>query len=256
MKRVLVITAALFAARAAAAAPHGTKARQEFERGAKAFQKQDYAGASAAFKASWGEEKDVETLFAWAQAERLQDHCKQAIDLYRMLDDYTLSPENRQLITSKRKECQLLLAQEKPAPEPDTTPPPEHTKPPDTDTPEPDTTPPDVAPPRVHKHVRHDESAGLHWYQDPLGDTLAGVGAAGLLGGGTLWIVSWHDSMKATTYSSAKPIGQLGTGFLIGGGALLAAGFIRYSLLPSDRGTVVTGWATPTSGGLAVLGRF
>lgn len=253
MTRAALIAALVLVAHVASAAPRDAAAKADFQRGVKAYQKGDYAAASAAFAKSYNAEEDVETLFAWAQAERQQGDCGEAIRLYRMLEKQNLPAENRQVIISKRKECQQIL-DAAPKPEPDTTPPPVHpTKPRDNDTESDagqDQEPGHVRKPRAH----HDEDHA--WWKDPIGDTLTGLGVVGLGVGASFLVKSYNDSQNLATYDDAKPAGKLGVGFTVGGAALLTAGLVRYAMLPSDHATVVGGWASPTGGGLAILGRF
>lgn len=248
MKRGLLITAALLAAHAATAAPKGAKARQEFERGVKAYQKQDYPAAAAAFEDSWRDEQDVETLFAWAQAERLQNHCDVAIDLYKKLDKFNLNAENRQLIVSKKRECQEQIAAQKPPDEPVVHDPPE--QPPPHDEPE----PPDHPDRPEHRKRPHREAG--HWYEDALGDSLMAVGLVGLGAGTGLLVASHDDAQLSSTYGSAKTLGVIGESAGAVGLAGVILGLWRYSSLPGDPPTTVTGWASPHSGGLAVTGSF
>ena len=74
LSRLLLASALVLAASPADAVPKDGKARAAFDDGIAAYQKADYAGAAAAFGKSYGIEADVETLFAWAQAERQQEN--------------------------------------------------------------------------------------------------------------------------------------------------------------------------------------
>lgn len=63
---------------AAARSPAG----QEYDRGIALYLDHDYAAAVRAFSRSYAIDPRRETLFAWAQAERLQGNCPGAIQLY------------------------------------------------------------------------------------------------------------------------------------------------------------------------------
>ena len=77
---------------------------------------------------SYGLEKDPETLFAWAQAERKLDDCDKAVELYNELLALDLPAENKQVIETQVGECKADpratgRRSQKPASEPE--PPPE-----------------------------------------------------------------------------------------------------------------------------------
>ena len=274
--RGVVLAALLAATQVASAAPHRARAKADFERGVKAYQKADYAAAADAFKRSFAAESDVETLFAWAQAERQQDHCELAIELYRKLDGFVLPAKNREVVVAKREECQAMLDAQHPRPEPVVEPkhPPHRTPKPE---PEPDAVPesvpgpirepiPEVVPaepPPPPPSGRH-ATPGHPWYRDPAGDAFVGAGAVSLGVGVSYLVGSYHASVTtshtadefAANHARADRDGKLGVGFSAAGALLLAAGLVRYSMLhPSDT-TLVTAWTTPTSGGVTLLGRF
>ena len=255
--RRAAFTAVLLAAHLASAAPHGAKAKADFQRGAKAYQKGDYAAAAAAFEDSFRAEEDVETLFAWAQSERQQDHCEAAIRLYRRLDDFTLPAKNREVIIAKRKECQAILEAAKPdvTPEPEPKHPPKLPKPPPVEEPRRE---PEPEQPRV-RH-RADE---LAWWHDGTGDTLAVTGVVGLGLGGTFLALSYRASRSNATYGDFKAaplraeiFGGLGLGFSALGVVTGILAIVHYSNFHERASTEVSGWASPGGGGLALVGRF
>ena len=261
--RVSILAALVAATEVASAAPHGARAKADFDRGVKAYQKADYAAAADAFKRSFNGESDVETLFAWAQAERQQDHCELAIELYRKLDAFSLPAKNREVVIAKRQECQAILDAQRPRPEPITEPkrPPHRTPKAEPEpAPEPDATPPPDPPIDHATHGRR----GHAWYLDPTGDVLTGVGAISI-GIGVGYLVGSYNASVATSTSAddfaanharSDHDGKLGVGFSAAGAVVLAAGLLRYSMLHPSDATVVTAWSTPTSGGLALLGWF
>ena len=106
----------------AAAAPKSAPAKVAFDEGIAAYQKEDWAGASAAFGRSYELEHDTEALFAWAQAERKQGHCDKALDLYEKLLAANLPAENAAAVREKRDECRAIVGT-KPAPPPPVAPP-------------------------------------------------------------------------------------------------------------------------------------
>lgn len=108
--------AVLLASSPAVAAPKGAQAKAAFERGVTAYQKQDYAGAAEALGKSFALEGDVETLYAWAQAERQQDHCSKAMELYEKILKFDMPDENKQVVRTKLDECKAIMAAQKPPP--------------------------------------------------------------------------------------------------------------------------------------------
>jgi tetratricopeptide (TPR) repeat protein len=239
----LIAAALLLASPVASAVPKDGKARAAFDEGIAAYQKQDYAGAADAFGRSYKLEADLETLFAWAQAERQQDHCDKASELYEKLLAAKLPDENRRVVSEKLEECKKILAAAAPPPEPT----PEDPKP----MPEP---PVDKGP------------EGKSRFKDPLGGVLLGTGVVGLAVGGYFLMSAKSadsDAKSATNYFEAERLsadaeskGRTGVIVAIAGGALMAASIVRYATIKPKR-TTVTGWLSPDgSGGIAAFGRF
>ena len=83
LRRVLIAAVALeLAASTAATAAPEPSATQEYDRGIALYLDGNYAASVRAFSRSYAIEPRRETLFAWAQAERLQGNCPKAIELY------------------------------------------------------------------------------------------------------------------------------------------------------------------------------
>jgi hypothetical protein len=95
--RQALIAALVLASAPAVAAPKGAAAKKQFDRGVKAYTAGDFTAAADAMSTSYELEKDPETLFAWAQAERKLEDCAKAVDLYNELLVYDLPAENRKL---------------------------------------------------------------------------------------------------------------------------------------------------------------
>ena len=87
----------------AVAAPKTPKAKAAFTAGVKAYQKGDYALASKQLERSFQLERDVETLFAWAQTERQLEHCDKASDLYHNILTFDLPDENKAAVQVRVK---------------------------------------------------------------------------------------------------------------------------------------------------------
>ncbi|MDQ3369800.1 MAG: hypothetical protein M3680_30650, partial [Myxococcota bacterium] len=109
------------------------------------------------------------------------------------------------------------------------------------------------------------------WWQDPLGDTLTGVGIVGLgVGAYFLWSARTaeqrsreHHDVFLEEDDKAESHGRIGVIAAAAGGALLVGGIIRYlarsdgaSADPPVEGTTLSGWMSAGGGGLAASGRF
>ncbi len=252
-RKALIVALALVSS-TAVAAPKGAAAKKAFDKGVKAYTAGDYATAADAMKKSYELETDPETLFAWAQAERKQEHCDKAIELYNELLVYELPPENKQVIETQVGECKLILAAKQP---PKVEPPPKEPEPPPPPKTEAKAEEPPPAPPPAE---------GRSWWKDPVGDGLVLVGIAGLVVGGIeLSAAASADSSKsnATSYADFKKFndqatsdGKTGVIAAGAGGALVVLGVIWYATHREHQEHVVTGWVAPTGGGLAITGGF
>jgi tetratricopeptide (TPR) repeat protein len=257
----------------AAAKPKRRDAKAAFDRGLAAYKKGSFQAASEALGKSYDLERDVDTLFAWAQSERKLDRCDKALDLYEKLLEFDLPPANRDAVELKRTECRTVIAQPKAAPppvEPKVEPPPV----------EPKVAPPPVEPnpepPRVADQpastpgpspVSDPQPSRRAWYKDPIALGLVGTGsiATGVGVGLLVSAKSLDSSIKdAPTYAEAqqragdaKSRGNLGLLTAGVGGALVISGVVW---IVTHRGATeqhaLTGWLAPGGGGLAVAGAF
>ncbi|MBV8759020.1 MAG: hypothetical protein JO257_17155 [Deltaproteobacteria bacterium] len=271
--RAHALIAVVLASSSVLAAPKGGSAKKEFDRGVKAYDAGDFDAAVDAMSKSYGLEKDPETLFAWAQAERKLDNCDKAIELYKELLGFDLPPENKQVIQQNLGECKQLVADKKkgghaePA-QPDATPPPDVDKA-DAAGPPPPTTAatPASAPVTATSEPTTDASEDRAWWKDPVGDGLVLVGIGGLAFGGVeLMNASKADSdkRKATSYADFKQLekkahddGELGVIAAGAGGGLIVLGVIWYAMHREHHEHQVTGWIAPTGGGgIALTGGF
>jgi tetratricopeptide (TPR) repeat protein len=175
------------------AAPKKPAAKLQFRKGVAAYQKGDYTGASAAFERSFKIEVDQETLFAWAQAERKLEHCDRATELYAKLLAMKLPAENRTVVEQNVAECAALATPPPPEPPPAPSPPPEPA-PPVVAQPTPAPTPlPAVRDDSPLAQPRDSGESSTTWYRDPVGDSFAIVGVAGLATGAA-FLVSAHSA--------------------------------------------------------------
>lgn len=267
--------AVLALAAPAAAAPKGGQAKVAFDRGVAAYQKGDFAAASAALGTSFKLEPDAETLFAWAQAERQLDHCDKAIELFEKLLTFDLPAENKKVIVGKIEECRALLPP-KPPKQPEAQPEPQPAKPPETQPEPPPEAQPEpplaggTAPASADRPLPGPEGAPAAWWKDPVGGALVAGGVIGI-GVGSFFLVSAQgaksdlDSQPTeaafeTTKDKMESHGRIGTISLVVGGALVAGGVVRYVMRRGGERdkerTAVTGWLSPDGGGITAIGRF
>jgi hypothetical protein len=272
-RQALIAAALVLACGAATAAPKSRAAKVQFEAGVAAYKASDYAGASAAFGKSFALEGDVETLFAWAQAERKQSHCDKASELYVKLLAMKLPAANKSVVKGQLDECKRIIADEKAteqaaikaraaedaraAADAKAARPPQDDHPIAAPVPEPMPAPVLEPAPATSKP----------WFEDPLGDTLVGLGVIGV-GLGTVMLLSansaQHDSASAPNVEAfkilddrAKSRGTIGLVAGVGGAALIVAGVVRYATRSSSEHATVTGWLDGNAGGgLAITGGF
>ncbi|PRQ05844.1 hypothetical protein ENSA5_01640 [Enhygromyxa salina] len=105
----------LTSAWAAPAAPED--ARAHFEAAAELYAREDYAAAASEFAIAYALDPQVDTLFAWAQAERLAEHYTEALKLYERLLEGELSASQREAVQTLRFQVrgELEIAQPEPA---------------------------------------------------------------------------------------------------------------------------------------------
>jgi tetratricopeptide (TPR) repeat protein len=272
-------------ASSAAAAPKRRDAKAAFDRGLAAYKKGSFEAASKALGKSFALERDVDTLFAWAQSERQLERCDKAIDLYEKLLGFDLPPANREAVELKRTECRTIIAQQKPEGEPPTGAPagePPTREPPldapaeEQSTQEPSTEEPPsgadaMADSPARQPVTDTPAAARAWYKDPIALGLVGTGVIATgAGAGLLISARSLDSALAsriegaTSYMEAqgfsdqvksrRNLGVITAGV---GGALVIGGVVW--IMTHRGGTeqhMVTGWLAPGGGGLAVAGGF
>jgi len=269
----LIGLALIALASTADAKPRRRDAKQAFERGIAAYSKGNFEAASEAFGKSFAIERDVDTLFAWAQSERKLDHCEKAIDLYeKLIGNFALPAANKSAVELKLSECRAIIAQlnarpepppaEPPAVEPAPAPPPEARPEPPTRVAERMPVPPEPPP------FTDAPAPTRSWYKDPIALGLLGGGAIATgIGAGLLVSASAldKDAKNARSYADALSLsdqarsrGNLGLITTGVGGALVITGVV-WIVLHRDGGErrVVTGWLAPEGGGgFAVAGSF
>lgn len=207
--RWMLVLSVVVSASVADARPTRRDARAAFERGVAAYSKRNFSAASDALARSFELERDADTLFAWAQAQRQLGNYTKAIELYSALLGFSLAAKNRAAVEAQLAECRDALAGQQPtvvqpprvAALPDE---PEAqvgaSSPPVGDRPAPDASAavvrPAVAPPPAA--VIAPERAS--WYRDPIALGLAGSGILVTAVGGGLLYTAWsldQDSKAA-----------------------------------------------------------
>lgn len=266
----LLAVAVMLVAGAAEAKPRRRDAKVAFDRGVTAYQKGNFEGASEALGRSFSLERDVDTLFAWAQSERKLEHYDKAIELYEKLLALNLPAANRTVIEANLDECRAMAALQKPKPEAV----PVEAKPAEPLAQEPRPPPATEAAPIAERPAApvqapgtDTSSAARPWYKDPVALGLGGLGvvATGVGVGLLISANSLGSDSKAATddygraldlRNQARTRGNIGGATAaVGAVALIgAAVWIVVHRKPGEQ--AVTGWLAPGGGGLAVAGGF
>jgi tetratricopeptide (TPR) repeat protein len=260
----LIACAIVATTHTADARPKRRDAKAAFDRGLAAYKKANFAAASEALSKSYELERDPDTLFAWAQAERKLEHCDRALDLYDTVLTFELPAKNREAVERSIADCRAAISAQQPAEAPAVAPAPLAPQVPPTPaaTPTPTPTVAAVVAPPMPPPVR-----ARAWYRDPVALELLGVGVVATgIGAGLL--ISAHglddDAHHATTIDDARRLGDqarsrgnIGLITASAGGALAIAGVVwivahRHAGEPRK----VAGWLAPGGGGLAVTGAF
>jgi tetratricopeptide (TPR) repeat protein len=264
----LVVLAIAAMASPAAARPKRRDARAAFDRGVAAYKRGNFEAASEALGKSFDLERDVDTLFAWAQSERKLDRCDKAIDLYERLLTFDLAPANRDAVNASLAECRAQIPV-KPEPVPAEPVPSAPAAPPASTRPEGPAESTGIVvratpgqPPPIDSRP-----AGRAWYKDPITLTLLGSGVVATSVGISFLVsasAAHTDFLQAKTYADAQQAldtarSRQTIGFITtGAGAVLVAGGVAWIVLHHDSPEqhAISGWLAPGGGGLAVTGAF
>jgi tetratricopeptide (TPR) repeat protein len=269
-----IIGAALSVASVADAKPKRRDSKASFDKGVAAYKKHNFAAASDALSRSFQLERDPDTLFAWAQAQRQLSNFNKAAELYDMLLSFNLPAKNRAAVEQQLAECLEAVAAQQPRvpQQPKVVALPDDPIEPTVVTPAPPPPEPSVqapAPAPVPVPVVVLPSA-RPWYKDPVAIGLLGGGLVVTAAGGGVLLSAWsldrdskaafatnqydHAQDLADTAKSRDRIGVVTMGV---GGVLVVGGAVW---IATHRGggqeRVVTGWLAPGGGGLAVAGAF
>lgn len=111
--RLIAAGASLVIALSAArleAAP--AEAKAHYEEAARRYAEQDYEAAAREFAIAYALDPRVETMFAWAQAERLAERYDEAAKLYRRLLEDRLTTKQRDAVEGLLAEIEALRAEQ------------------------------------------------------------------------------------------------------------------------------------------------
>jgi tetratricopeptide (TPR) repeat protein len=209
------------------------EARVHYERGLKLYEHGRYDQAIDELRAGLALDPQPELLYALGQAERKSGHCERALEHYQACMALL---KNATAVAAVRVQIERCRLEQKEAPPVAPRAPAEAPPPPSTV----------VSPPREAPPPREAERAVLpetpasspHWLRDPLAGVLAGLGVAGLAAGGALVGVARVEADRATDsyqqFADARNATALWTGGVVTlsvGGALLAAGVVRWAVL-------------------------
>jgi tetratricopeptide (TPR) repeat protein len=209
--------------------------QDKYQQGLAAYAARDYPRAIEALRVAYQLDPRPETLFAWAQAERLNGNCPGAIVLYRKFLATEPAPVQAEAVRVPLQRCEKAVASPG-LDEGEVTP---ASAPSDSATAA--ATPP--APGPAPAPAGQDTGGDAHprrFYQDPLGDVLVGAGAVAVaLGAVYLMMASDADSaaQQAASYdefgahhddaTSRRTIGVIALGAGVG---LVAGGLTSWWL--------------------------
>lgn len=254
---VLAALIAIAVARPAAA----DKAGDLVKRGLAAYKAGKYAAAADALEKAYRIDPKPDTLFAWAQAERLLGDCEAAIPLYKKLLDQTPDLNGGRLVRENLALCEPAepepekekeKAKEAPPPPP---PPEEHEVKPE---PEPDPEP-IRTPPQPAKVIEHRGAGGAAIAMIAAGTAGVGVGVGFFIASGNSADAADHArTVEDYDRLQSRADSQRTISFIAGGAgvALVATGIvlaIRHSGTHETTAPAVS--ITPTPGGATVFVR-
>lgn len=213
------------------------EARRLFDEAQAAFENGDYATASERLEAAYLIEPEPALLYPWAQAERQLDRCESAIGLYEKFLDSKPSERMATAAQGNIDRCKAKLenASEPAAPEPT----------PGTD----DETAPVATNDEFTEDDEPEPTDGERPRSDKIGvavgATLLGVGAVGLIAGGTMLGLAtgrakaMDDATTNTRYlelrQQALKLHTAGIAVLAVGGALVVGGIVQLAIVGAKR---------------------
>jgi len=229
------------------------EAKARLDKGVEAYKAKDYATAIQEFKASYQIDPNPALLYAWAQAERLNQNCPRALELYGR---YLGSEPNTQQVQAARSGIELCQQQAR-------------TNELDRKRDEggADGTSKFELGPKRRTDLAIDRAPTVPgaerkpWYLDPVGDALTVAGGVSIgIGTGFLIMARASDSRAEDAEflddfeqhrDAARTRGRVGAVAVTAGSALVVGGVIRFALRGGSGEPGVT--ATVTGDGAAVV---
>ncbi len=197
-----------------------TPGETHVERAEHAYTQGHYAEAADAFADAFAEDPRPRYLYAQAQAERLADNCKGAVELYEAFLEISDDADAIAAAKTNRDRCEEEMTTPRPPP-----PPPVIVAP-----------PADPQPPADAHEPRQPR-----WYQDRLGAALVGSGGGLVAAGAVLSTLASGRSDRArqasdegafeSQLSSAKRLNATGIALIGVGASAVVAGVIRWALV-------------------------
>ncbi|MEM7153417.1 MAG: hypothetical protein AAF799_11285 [Myxococcota bacterium] len=244
-------------AEAAPSKPKNAKARAHFDRAVEFYTAKDFDGAIREAEAGYELEPNEGLLFLWAQAERQNGNCVEAVPLFNSFIEMTTNEDMKQNALQAKGICAEELAASARATDDGTG---------EDIGPAPGDDDLDIQPVTPEPTPRDDNP----WYRDPLGGALVGVGGTSVLVGAALLISAGVLSPdRAPDYGTFVDRLELQPKLLLGGGILTgvglavgAAGGVRWWMLSrksssdSQARVFVVPYAGRTGSGVGVTGRF
>ena len=169
-----------------AAADRSPSAAQLRKDGVALYQSKQYRPAAIKFAAAYELEPDRDTLFAWAQAERLGGNCARAVELYEKFLDMSPSTRQRDAANTLLDMCRAELTAARNAEQRDAS----GRKPPE------DEDDDDGGEPVGQPLIERAPAEPRSWTGDWLGHSVTGAGAIGL-GVGAGFLVSAYSKQDA-----------------------------------------------------------
>ena len=252
-----LLLAALTVTRASPAqAPPAQEAKEHFERGTRHFNIQEWSDAIQEYKTAYKLDARPEYLWALGQTQRLSGDCEGAVRSYQSFIRSGASPQQTAAATELIEKCKATA----PAPKGPSAPDPKAEAKRRAEA-EAKMRAEAEAKMRAEAEAKmRAEAEARRWYKDPGGHVLFFGGAAGLVVGSVLLVVGngqVNDANAATDShafatlrdGSGSMFQRAGVGALVAGGALAAAGVVRFVVVGHRHGD-----AKPAPVSVGVLG--
>ena len=207
------------------------EAKEHFAEGLRHYAEKNFEQAAIELEKSYKISSEQQTLFAWAQAERLSGNCAKSRKLFTQYVAGDVTAQQSEAAFKLMKECEERAQPvEEPQPtEPDPTP----------------TEPVSVTQPPIEVQAQSSASHATPWYRDAVGISLLSGGAIGLIVGGFSYSsalsIESDAEKEGVTYESfldSKSKAESRRGIAVGasvvGGLALTAGIAYILIGPSE----------------------